>query len=677
MPRRFVSFAPTFLRIKRLTRYVAAHAAIAFLAVLVTIGTTISARAEPVLTNKGAAERPRVMIALLDAFPPAFYIDTYVPLVEHLRAALPELEFITSESTPANAASPRAYSPNTFFILSSGDVVLHQDWGLNVIGARRSLSTGVNAAAGAAFIVRSESPFRRLADLEGRIAAVASSEGFEDRLIPMGEIAAEGFRPEDFFRETLVTEWNYPDVPMLVKLGHADVGILPLCALEEAQADGRIREGDFRVIAEKTTSADACRRSTSLYPGTLVAAAPGANPDIVKAVTIALLSMPAQDGYDWVANADLSSVNDLLHTLALGPYAYLRDWSAAGIWRRYQLEICLLFALMAAVAIHIARTNLLVHRRTEELRHEARLREEAAEALEESREQLARMERAGMASMLSAMFAHEIKQPLTNVINFITGARMLARRRAEANAADLAEIDARASKALESAVNEAYRAAAIVDRVRAAAKRHAPVYESVALQAVIREAIKHSRAERYEDRVGLVLPEKPVVVRCDSLQIQLVLVNFLNNAVDALSRLTTDSRASPRSAANRDKTWSQETDDAQASSKVGVRAVRLRPDARIDVVLTSDSAAGEARVSVIDNGPVVPDDVFKALGNLTESRKPEGLGFGLAIASSIAEAHGGRVFFHRCNPHGLCAVLSLPLALESAASQEPSDDDVC
>ena len=128
----------------------------------------------------------------------------------------------------------------------------------------------------------------------------------------------------------------------------------------------------FRILEEKTTAADACRRSTSLYPGTLVAAAKNANPDIVKDVTVALLTMPAKGGYDWVANADLSSVRELMRALALGPYAYLRDWSPAGIWRRFSLEISLFAALVLAVFVHIARTNLLVRRRTEALREEAR-----------------------------------------------------------------------------------------------------------------------------------------------------------------------------------------------------------------------------------------------------------------------------------------------------------------
>ncbi len=76
----------------------------------------------------------------------------------------------------------------------------------------------------------------------------------------------------------------------------------------------------------------------------------------------------------------------------------------------------------------------------------------------------------------------------------------------------------------------------------------------------------------------------------------------------------------------------------------------------------------EVRILVEDEGPGIPEDqqgrVFEPFIRLEESRSAEtgGIGLGLAIARSIARAHGGDISLHNLPGRGLRVSLSLPPA---------------
>ena len=87
-----------------------------------------------------------------------------------------------------------------------------------------------------------------------------------------------------------------------------------------------------------------------------------------------------------------------------------------------------------------------------------------------------------------------------------------------------------------------------------------------------------------------------------------------------------------------------------------------------------DRGRSELRVVVEDDGPGIPEDqlerVFEPFVRLEESRSPEagGIGLGLAIARSIARAHGGDVGLRNRAEGGLAATLTLPLAADVPAA---------
>jgi len=68
----------------------------------------------------------------------------------------------------------------------------------------------------------------------------------------------------------------------------------------------------------------------------------------------------------------------------------------------------------------------------------------------------------------------------------------------------------------------------------------------------------------------------------------------------------------------------------------------------------------ELVLSVLDNGPGVPPEELPRLFDARTSRKPQGMGIGLAISRSIVQAHDGRLWAEP-GPGGRFH-LALPLA---------------
>jgi len=70
---------------------------------------------------------------------------------------------------------------------------------------------------------------------------------------------------------------------------------------------------------------------------------------------------------------------------------------------------------------------------------------------------------------------------------------------------------------------------------------------------------------------------------------------------------------------------------------------------------------GMVLVSVKDSGPGLPPKVMEEIFRPFFTTKPDGLGIGLSISRSIAEAHGGRVSVSSRHDSGSRFTLHLPL----------------
>ena len=122
------------------------------------------------------------------------------------------------------------------------------------------------------------------------------------------------------------------------------------------------------------------------------------------------------------------------------------------------------------------------------------------------------------------------------------------------------------------------------------------------------------------------IPRYPVMVYCDRIRLEQVIINLLRNAIDAIK---------------------------------GVR------EPAIEITVSSGS---HAFLSVRDNGPGV-SDLERLFEPFFTTKKPgEGTGLGLAISSGIAADFGGRLTAHNAeDERGRGAVFELELPLHDPA----------
>lgn len=581
------------------------------------VSTTSTAPTAPLTSSSSVPTELRIGYA--NTMDPSVYIDIISPLVDALKSHFPHTTIRTSELS-LDDMDEQSLTRMDFLLLSGAEArMLGEVTPFPVATWRSGESHEINRSVGSVFVVKADSPIHTLAQMRGRRVVANDEHSFEGWLIAMDALVEVGYHWEDFFGAKTFTHWQYPDVITLLEADLADVGVLPTCALERAMAQGALLPGSLRVVADKTEKGrDVCQRSTELFPGMQLVAMPQVSPEVVKTVMLAAFSLPAQaDGGVWLPNNDTSRVDQLLENLRIGPYAYLKTFSLRALWERYRVWILLALAAVALLLIDVVRVNRIVKRRTAELEAESQARHAAAQALEASQHRLDLLERASVVSQLSAMIAHDIKQPLTVLVNYLNGLALLLKQ---------GRVDVPLfTRTIDRVVGEAYRVSDIIERVRQVNRREWAQKSAIDLVAVVQRVLDYAKLPPE----AVTLPEKAMILG-NALEIELVVINLVRNA----------------------------------------RAAAKSPGGTGEVTLTLALEATQAVLTVNDTGPRVSDEVFASLGQVTRSSKPDGMGYGLAIATSIAEAHAGHLTFARREPQGLSVQLVLPLFHETLNKAE-------
>lgn len=484
---------------------------------------------------------------------------------------------------------------------------------LTIINSRTPDPNHANAGV---IVVRSDrDDINCLADLKGKTVAVSSTKAFAGFLAVMGEIQAEGLNPNRLFKSVTATHKPMTELVKQVVNKEVDVAFIASCLLENMEADGVIPKGCLKVINEKKDENFYCKHSTRLYPGWILSAQPTLNSKTLRKIMEALLQLPPgkEEGSYWTVATDYDQMNLLLQRMEV---RYLEDRTIGWMLNYYRWYFIVGCGALLLIILNWAYLAFAVRRETEQLRKKVEENREYERENRKITKRIEALEKAKSIGIISAMVAHELKQPL-GAINNYSEAILRQLKRGKKPAEEIL------TEALSEIKSESQRASEIVEFVRNIGRKEPRQRKRFNLESAVEHTIElMKRLGRLNSKCTLTGAGN-LFVYADPLNVDLVLMNLLKNAEEA---------------------------------------VRNQQNAEIKVEIKN--AGADALVIIEDNGPDMTDDQFASLRNLGQSSKKDGLGLGLAIVRELLEANGGSLKLVRIPSGGLRCIASLPIALE-------------
>ncbi len=244
--------------------------------------------------------------------------------------------------------------------------------------------------------------------------------------------------------------------------------------------------------------------------------------------------------------------------------------------------------------------------------------------LSNSRERLAQFTRLSTMGEIAAGIAHEINQPLTAITNYSQACRNFIKQ--QELTSDAVSFD-KITGALDKITTQTHRASEVIKRLRAFVKKGHVSPSKVNLTTLINQTIKLAKADTRLLQQGVCWQksrqaEAWVVV--DDIQIQQVLINLINNAIDAMQGCQ------------------------PAPIQIGSHWLNDKT----------------IQVSVTDQGVGITKQQQETLFHPFYTTKPSGMGLGLSICETIIEAHSGKLTYSPGKSKGSVFSFTLP-ALKS------------
>jgi signal transduction histidine kinase len=250
---------------------------------------------------------------------------------------------------------------------------------------------------------------------------------------------------------------------------------------------------------------------------------------------------------------------------------------------------------------------LIIRDASERLLQERRIRDRDTE--------LARATRFAMLGELASALAHELNQPITASVSYLRAAQILA--------ASLEAQDPRLGVTLNKAAHEALRASEVLKRLRDFYRGGAPKLEPLGLEDVLSSACS-SYEERFRQagvHVQRELASPLPVLNCDAIQLEMILLNLLGNALDA---------------------------------------VLQRPAVSRQIHLSAFCRDTDVLVVIEDSGHGLAPDVEARLFAPFVTTKADGMGLGLAISRSLLRNQGGDIWAEPAQLGGARFIVRIP-----------------
>lgn len=231
---------------------------------------------------------------------------------------------------------------------------------------------------------------------------------------------------------------------------------------------------------------------------------------------------------------------------------------------------------------------------------------------------MAHVARLALASEITASVAHKVTQPLSSILADIETAQLILNRKEP----DLAAI----RDLLADVRQEDLRANRFVESMRLPLRKHELRFERVDMNELVAEVLSMMLPDALRRKVTLQSTLEPGLPRvpADRLQLQQVLLNLVDNALDAM-------------------------DDTPPRLRRLLVCTELQDDENV-------------RVVVLDTGRGIDPAHAERLFDSFFTTKSDRLGLGLSMARAIVHMHGGKIWAERRPSGGAAFIFTVPLS---------------
>ena len=561
-----------------------------------------------------AAEQP-VRIGVLSYRPVAQTLQQWAPTAEYLSRSIPGHVF---QVLPMNYPDlDRAVKEGQLdFVLTNPDhfVLLRNQTSLAPILTIMPLANDHPVTSfGGVIVTRStRQDINRLEDLAGRSVAAPSEESLGGNLMQLWELYRRGIA---------FPHIHYLGMPhdlsvQAVMSGSADAAFVRTGVLEGLVREGRLKATEFKVINAQPDGDFPQLLSTALYPEWPFCSARKTPEDLVKSVSMALLSLEPSDpaakagGYfGFSPPGDYSAVEAVMLRLRVHP-GPLAQFDLRDVIAKYSVvlvaSLIALVLVMAAVAIYLtivnrASTKLLKERDAAQLALRDNIRQ-----LEETNREL---------EQFAYVASHDLREPLRMVSSY------------------MALLERRYGGTLDKDGHE----------FLAFAKEGA-----VRMDSLVQDLLDFSRIGRTTDPLQLNPLGELVARALDSLK---VAIRRGNAEVEVASQLPI--------------VLCRGSEIVRVFQNLIDNAVKFRAPDRDPLIEISCQRQDKVWLfSISDNGigidPAYADRVFTIFQRLHTRDRYEGNGIGLAECKKIIAQHGGRIWVESIPNQGSTFFFTLP-----------------
>ncbi|NOH33989.1 sensor histidine kinase [Vibrio chagasii] len=490
-------------------------------------------------------------------------------------------------------------------------------------------SVSSTRSIGSALVVRRMSPYISFEQLTGKPIAAVSENAFGGYLTMRYQVMQEGLNPNQFFSNTHFLGFPIDASLYQLREGHIEAAVVPACLVENMISEGLLVADQYRVIGNQAPEGFRCQVSTPLYSNWSFAKTERASSALAKQMSQVLFSMPkssapaiAANASGWTSPTSLLPIDKLYQQLDMHPLQQ-PWWKEALIWLKYNQQWAWAFFLLVVFlnAYHFW-LEYKFSRSKKQL-------EATLNKLKSKSEQLEHSQRIAVVGELGSSLAHEINQPLAAIRNYSEGG--LLRISKNKPITDIEPV-------FEKIQSQVDRADAIIQRLRNMIKKRSADKSKADIEQLLTDTIEllQFRLEQHQITIERYVVGQPIELYIDSVGLQQVIVNLINNATDA----------------------------CHAQQQRAVSDIDNKNDEPATIKVITEYQADKMMLSVIDNGTGL-DFTEHQVTQAFVSSKENGLGLGLAICQDVIEDHSGQMSITSLTPHGCHVAVTLPFSLSN------------